>query len=74
MIGETGERKSAVATPDGKCRKKKKKNVPELKSNLLEIIISVTMHFNQFMAIQASDVFMIFCTRELFIIILQKCK
>ena len=26
MIGETGERKSAVATPDGKSRKKKKKN------------------------------------------------
>ena len=25
MIGETGERKSAVATPDGKSRKKKKK-------------------------------------------------
>ena len=24
MIGETGERKSAVATPDGKSRKKKK--------------------------------------------------
>ena len=23
MIGETGERKSAVATPDGKSRKKK---------------------------------------------------
>ena len=27
MIGETGERKSAVATPDGKSRKKKKKLV-----------------------------------------------
>ena len=27
MIGETGERKSAVATPDGKSRKKNKKNV-----------------------------------------------
>ena len=27
MIGETGERKSAVATPDGKSRKKKKKEV-----------------------------------------------
>ena len=26
MIGETGERKSAVATPDGKSRKKKKKS------------------------------------------------
>ena len=25
LIGETGERKSAVATPDGKSRKKKKK-------------------------------------------------
>ena len=25
MIGETGKRKSAVATPDGKSRKKKKK-------------------------------------------------
>ena len=25
MIGETGERKSAVATPDGKSRTKKKK-------------------------------------------------
>ena len=25
MIGKTGERKSAVATPDGKSRKKKKK-------------------------------------------------
>ena len=25
MIEETGERKSAVATPDGKSRKKKKK-------------------------------------------------
>ena len=25
MIGETGERKSAVATPDGKSRNKKKK-------------------------------------------------
>ena len=25
MIGETGERKSAVATPDGKSRKKKKR-------------------------------------------------
>ena len=29
MIGETGERKSAVATPDGKSRKKKKKNEEE---------------------------------------------
>ena len=29
MIGETGERKSAVATPDGKSRKKKKKTVTE---------------------------------------------
>ena len=27
LIGETGERKSAVATPDGKSRKKKKKTV-----------------------------------------------
>ena len=27
MIGETGERKSAVTTPDGKSRKKKKKEV-----------------------------------------------
>ena len=27
MIGETGERKSAVATPDGKSRKKKKKKI-----------------------------------------------
>ena len=27
MIGETGERKSAVATPDGKSRKKKKKTL-----------------------------------------------
>ena len=27
MIGETGERKSAVATPDGKSRKKKKKKL-----------------------------------------------
>ena len=27
MIGETGERKSAVTTPDGKSRKKKKKNL-----------------------------------------------
>ena len=27
MIGETGERKSAVATPDGKSRKKKKKEL-----------------------------------------------
>ena len=30
MIGETGERKSAVATPDGKSRKKKKKKKGEL--------------------------------------------
>ena len=29
MIGETGERKSAVATPDGKSRKKKKKKLNE---------------------------------------------
>ena len=28
MIGETGERKSAVATPDGKSRKKKKLDAP----------------------------------------------
>ena len=27
MIGETGERKSAVAAPDGKSRKKKRKTV-----------------------------------------------
>ena len=27
LIGETGERKSAVATPDGKSRKKKKKKL-----------------------------------------------
>ena len=30
MIGETGERKSAVATPDGKSRKKKKKKFSSL--------------------------------------------
>ena len=29
MIGETGERKSAVATPDGKSRKKKKKKISQ---------------------------------------------
>ena len=33
MIGETGERKSAVATPDGKSRKKKKK---KCRNNLLQ--------------------------------------
>ena len=38
MIGETGERKSAVATPDGKSRKKKK-NVCWL--HLTEIGVSV---------------------------------
>ena len=35
MIGETGERKSAVATPDGKSRKKKKKDTTCLYNQLL---------------------------------------
>ena len=34
MIGETGERKSAVATPDGKSRKKKKIHYESTMSNL----------------------------------------
>ena len=34
MIGETGERKSAVATPDGKSRKKKKFSMLHVQFNV----------------------------------------
>ena len=61
MIGETGGRKSAVATPDGKSRKKKKKNNDSFfdtlniilsifnfvfNPNHLEIECKVVIHFN----------------------------
>ena len=46
MIGETGERKSAVATPDGKSRKKKKNHEYMLIycqiGTLMSIILAVT--------------------------------
>ena len=44
MIGETGERKSAVATPDGKSRKKKKKIVVLAKCS--EIVNGSSGHSN----------------------------
>ena len=37
MIGETGERKSAVATPDGKSRKKKKKKKQNYSYNCTQL-------------------------------------
>ena len=40
MIGETGERKSAVATPDGKSRKKKKKKKSLFLIGLLRTVSS----------------------------------
>ena len=45
MIGETGERKSAVATPDGKSRKKKK----------IMIIINIIILYFKFKLITHTD-------------------
>ena len=45
MIGETGERKSAVATPDGKSRKKKKK---KKKKRRLSMGVRMTGAFSKF--------------------------
>ena len=59
MIGETGERKSAVATPDGKSRKKKKKFLKCL--NVISTFLFIP-------AIPTADDFIIFCTYELFLI------
>ena len=44
MIGETGERKSAEATPDGQSRKKKKKKRLVVNVSGSHLVLALSLH------------------------------